>query len=137
VAARVESRPFAVTRLLVPAAVAAVIGVLVLVPGIPPLCPVRNLLHVPCPGCGFTRACTLAVHGHFGEATQIYPLWFVVAPLVVYVLVKDGLTYVKTGKWGRTTTTGKARWITIALSVLLIVIWAVRFFGVLGGPAPV
>lgn len=33
-----------------------------------PLCPIREYLHLQCPGCGATRALAALAHGHFVEA---------------------------------------------------------------------
>lgn len=92
---------------------------------------------MPCAGCGFTRALSLAVHGELAEATRLYPLWFVVAPLLGYVVLRDAIVYVRTGRWGTTAMGPRARWVTLAVVVALVAVWIARFFGVLGGPAPV
>lgn len=51
------------TGLLVAAAVTA--GVSLLGHG---LCPSRELLGLPCPGCGLTRSILLILQGHFAES---------------------------------------------------------------------
>jgi len=39
------------------------------------ICPLPLTLGIPCPGCGITRAFSLATHGHFAEAYAFHPLW--------------------------------------------------------------
>ncbi len=41
-----------------------------------PLCPLRALLDVPCPGCGLTRAFTCIAHGRWAEAWAYNALAF-------------------------------------------------------------
>jgi hypothetical protein len=47
----------------------------------PVICPMPLMTGVPCPGCGITRAFSLATHGHFAEAYAFHPLWI---PLLAY-----------------------------------------------------
>ena len=54
-------------------------------------CPLHYLIGIPCPGCGFTRACMTALTLHFKEAFYDHPLFFLVIPGVVYY----GLYYFK------------------------------------------
>ncbi len=37
------------------------------------VCPTKLLWHIPCPGCGITRATLLFMHGNFLEAIKINP----------------------------------------------------------------
>lgn len=124
-------------RLVGPALFALGAAGLVLVPGLPPLCPMRLFFHVPCPGCGLTRAASLVLHGDFVEATHMFPLWFVVLPLVAFVFGIDTWRYVRTGEWGSILGAGPAKWIGLAVMIALVAIWVARFFGAFGGPTPV
>lgn len=47
------------------------------------LCPSRRLLHLPCPGCGMTRAFLLLAKGEGREALHLHPL----SPLLAAELV--------------------------------------------------
>lgn len=40
----------------------------------PPLCIWKNLLGIPCPGCGLTRGVCFLVHGKWAEAVRFNPL---------------------------------------------------------------
>ena len=124
-------------RLVAPALAALGVAAIVLVPGLPPLCPMRVFFHVPCPGCGLTRAASLALHGDFAEATHMFPLWFVVLPLVAIVFGVDTWRYVRTGAWSSILGAGPAKWIGFAVMIALVAMWVARFFGAFGGPAPV
>lgn len=48
------------------------------------LCPIRKLTGHRCPGCGMTRACSLAAHGHPIRATRTNPLIWVLAGCAAY-----------------------------------------------------
>lgn len=37
-------------------------------------CPMMIVLHIPCPGCGMTRALVLVLTGHWQAAWQLQPL---------------------------------------------------------------
>ncbi len=38
------------------------------------ICPMRNMLHPPCPACGMTRAFCRVMHGHWESAFTVSPL---------------------------------------------------------------
>ncbi|MEO6417806.1 MAG: DUF2752 domain-containing protein [Polyangiaceae bacterium] len=124
-------------RLLLPAALMALAGSLVFVTSLPPLCPMRILLGVPCPSCGLTRATRLAISGDFAGATHLHPLWFVVLPFVAAIACVQIARYVRTGETtafeGNVLVTRAAK----VLLALLAVVWIARFFGAFGGPCPV
>jgi uncharacterized membrane protein len=84
-----------------------------------------------------TRAAGLALTGHFADATHMHPLWFLVLPLVGYVIVVDSIAYLR-GEW-KQSVLERASTAPVALGVvaLMVVVWIARFFGVFGGPAPV
>lgn len=43
-----------------------------------------NLTHIPCPGCGLTRAFFCISHGHWGQAWRLNPFGFAWYGLVLY-----------------------------------------------------
>ena len=72
-------------RAAVPPAVVALAGILLLrFPpaqySIYPRCPIRDLLHLQCPGCGATRALAAILHGHFAEAMNLNALVTLLLP---------------------------------------------------------
>lgn len=102
-------------------------------------CPTAFLFHVPCPGCGLTRATLRLAHGDVHGALAFHPLVFLVIPLLAAFFGTNFVMYVRTGKWGWVESHDQ-RWITGVASVLLalaIGVWIARFFGYFGGPAPV
>jgi hypothetical protein len=48
-------------------------------------CPIYAVFHVPCPGCGITRAHFAALSLDFKKAFRYHPLFFTVLPLLLYV----------------------------------------------------
>ena len=103
-----------------------------------PVCPMVNLMGHPCPGCGLTRATLACVHGHFGEAARLHPLVFFATPIVAVCGVLAAHSYVKRGKVRFSAPAARLIMPPLkALYAALIVLWIVRFFGVLGGPVPV
>jgi hypothetical protein len=45
-----------------------------------PRCPIHELLHLQCPGCGATRALAALLHGHFIEAMNFNALVTLLLP---------------------------------------------------------
>ena len=37
------------------------------------VCPSKLIYHIPCPGCGMTRATLLVIHGHWADAIKMNP----------------------------------------------------------------
>jgi hypothetical protein len=100
-------------------------------------CMMRVAFHVPCPTCGMTRATRLIAHGDVAGATQMHPLWFLVLPLAMGIIVLELEGYVRTGRWGGAARIPALRWLGLVTVILLVLVWIARFFGAFGGPAPV
>ena len=99
-----------------------------------PLCPFAFLSGLPCPGCGLTRAGFCLLRGDLGGAVAMSPLSPVVVPFVALVVARAFWLYLR----GRAAL--PPRWVTrgaIGLWAALIVVWALRFTGLFGGPVPV
>jgi hypothetical protein len=74
-----------ILRVAVPPAVVALAAILLL--RFPPAqysfyprCPIHELLHLQCPGCGATRAVAALLHGHFIEAMNLNALITLLLP---------------------------------------------------------
>lgn len=103
-------------------------------------CTFARTLHMPCPGCGSTRAMLCLVHGDIAGALRmnaLAPLFslllgsFVV--LVLYSLATTGtLVRVGQGRASKVITGG-----LVAVAVLQVAVWLLRFAGLFGGPVPV
>ena len=103
------------------------------------LCPTARILHVPCPGCGMTRAALSALHGQFAQSFRYHPLAIVAVPFLATSVLGQVVSYVSGGS-NRISELLAHRWVDHAmwvLLVLMIVVWIARFFGAFGGPAPV
>jgi hypothetical protein len=107
--------------------VLAIGAVLALVPY--PTCLVRLALGVPCPACGLTRAGLALGRLDFAGAQRFHPLAIALVGLaigtgIVAFLVDDAL-------WKRVVLV-----VTSGAGVALILVWALRFAGLFGGPVP-
>ncbi|HEX3775410.1 MAG TPA: DUF2752 domain-containing protein [Polyangiaceae bacterium] len=106
-----------------------------------PLCPMAGVFGVPCPGCGLTRATLALLHGDVRRALSLHPLVFAISPLFAWLSASAAFTYVR----GPRPSANFKPWLASrAASVLLLVllvatvsVWAMRFLGYFGGPAPV
>ena len=53
-----------------------------------PLCGVRLMVGVPCPGCGLTHAFVALMHGRFAQSIAFHPLGIVIAIALAYACVR-------------------------------------------------
>jgi hypothetical protein len=94
-----------------------------------PTCLLRVLLGIPCPACGLTRATIAAARLDLGAAIAFHPLSL---PLLVAAALTGVLAFVAgDGVW--------RRWVPFvcgASGVALVIVWALRLVGLLGGPVP-
>jgi hypothetical protein len=103
-----------------------------------PICPTAALFHIPCPGCGLTRATFAALQGDFGDAFHFHPLVFIVTPIYLGVLGSLAWGYVRGGPGGIVS----KRWNQVVTGLALFLffalfgVWLARFFGAFGGPVP-
>jgi hypothetical protein len=118
------------------AALAAVaLGVLVLPVR---LCLVATLFHVPCPGCGLTRAAFAMARGDLGGAFALHPMSLFLVPLLAVVVSAHALRYVRTGSaWNARRLNATSEALFAALALLLVAVWIARWFGWFGGPVSV
>ncbi len=104
-----------------------------------PLCPLAALTHVPCPGCGLTRATLALYSGHFADAFALHPMSPILGPLATVVGSVELGAYLLRGRWG--VVMGLRQWwvslIAGTLYLALLVVWIARFFGAFGGPVAV
>jgi len=67
-------------------------GIVVIIICLIPLfyrCPIYTLFHIPCPGCGLTRASLSALRLDFKSALAYHPLFFILPLLMLYVFFRD------------------------------------------------
>ena len=100
-----------------------------------PICPTRNWLHIPCPGCGATRAILMAAHGDFRGAMHMHPLAIVAAVLMIPTAFIALRGVVQTGMPPPLPRVLRFTWYVFV--GFLIVLWLARFAGYFGGPVPI
>ena len=104
-------------------------------------CPVRTLLHVPCPTCGMTGATRDLLRFDLAAATHANPIAPVVVPFLAALVAFELGGYVRSGRFGFWSGPGKTksavRIAGVAMCAALFVVWIARFFGAFGGPVKV
>ena len=85
-------------------------------------CPFHYFLHIPCPGCGISRAYMAALRLDFKAAFAYHPLFPTVAPAILYVAHRGALKVRL-----------KARTEIIVYGVLLVLFIAVYIIRMLSG----
>ncbi|MGH7439735.1 MAG: DUF2752 domain-containing protein, partial [Polyangiaceae bacterium] len=101
-------------------------------------CPLAALYHIPCPGCGMTRAVLLLSTGHVGASLRMNPFAVPVAlasgALALAALDEAPRASGGSGDGARLRASFTALAVTYGAAVAL---WALRWFGMFGGPVPV
>jgi hypothetical protein len=103
-------------------------------------CGFARMFHVPCPGCGSTRAMLALASGDLQGFVRYNPLAPFMTALVVLlaaqgvmsVLANGTLRDVGHGRVGTVVARGM-----MLVATLEVVVWIARFAGFLGGPVPV
>jgi Protein of unknown function (DUF2752) len=76
-------------------------------------------------------------HGELQQGYRYHPLVFLILPAATLFGASGALTYVRTGAWGHPPTLAKRITpIALTLATLMVLLWAARFLGAFGGPAP-
>lgn len=103
-------------------------------------CNVAAVLHRPCPGCGMTRAMHLLRDGDILGSLRMHAL---AVPIVATTAAFAAITVWLTWSQGTPfrlweTRLGRgATWALVGVHVAVVVFWALRAFGLFGGPVPV
>ena len=129
---------FAWTAALKTAAILLVIA-LVMGSGLVP-CAFARVTHLPCPGCGSTRAVAALLRGDLTGVLHMNPLGPVMALVLGLLAVEAIVSVLKTGDARRVGSTRAGRFLTrapVVITVLDVILWIARFFGAFGGPVPV
>jgi hypothetical protein len=105
-------------------------------------CPFALVTGVPCPGCGMTRASLALLHGDLAAAFRLQPLSPVLVPIAALLSAETLFVYL----WQRPNTLSErllaryrvnSNWLWGIATVLLLGVWAARFFGAFGGPVSI
>jgi hypothetical protein len=60
-------------------------------------CLFRSLTGFTCPGCGATRALHQILHGHFGTAFTLNPLFLLAIPVLLFALIRYSVIVMRGG----------------------------------------
>ena len=90
-------------------------------------CIARIAFGVPCPACGLTRGALAVAHLDFASAQRFHPLSIA---LVAIAIAMTAFAFVARDRaWTRA-----VKIVTGAAGVALVIVWALRFAGLFGGP---
>ncbi len=129
---------FAWSAALKTAAILLVVA-LVMGSGLVP-CAFARATHLPCPGCGSTRAVAALFRGDLAGVLHMNPLGPVMALVLGLLALEAIVSVLKTGDARLVGSTRAGRFLTRALVVVTaldVLLWIARFFGAFGGPVPV
>jgi hypothetical protein len=103
-------------------------------------CNVAAIFHRPCPGCGMTRAIHLLRDGDIVASLRMHAL---AVPVVATTIAFGAITVWLTWSQGTPFRLWETRigrvstWALVAVHVAVLLFWALRAFGLFGGPVPV
>lgn len=103
-------------------------------------CPTARFLHVPCPGCGTTRALSLLARGEIGASLALHPLAVPTASAQLLFAAASVLATMHHGTPFATWRTKYGRASIYALAAVFVVdvlLWLARAAGFFGGPVQV
>ncbi len=103
-------------------------------------CVFASVTHLPCPGCGSTRAVRALLRGDLAAVRAGNPLGPVMAFLLGVLAIDLARVVFREGSLERASASRVSQWVLralVAVTVFEIVLWIARFFGVFGGPVQV
>jgi hypothetical protein len=103
-------------------------------------CALATICHLPCPGCGMTRAIKLLAAGKAGASLRLHPLAVPVLFAGVLLVVSTVWATLSTGspmRLHRSRLGQAAIGAAVVVYVAALALWVLRFFGCFGGPVPV
>lgn len=103
-------------------------------------CGFARLVHVPCPGCGSTRAMLALASGDLAGLVRYNPLAPLMTLLVVALAGQALASVLATGTFRRVGDGALGLLVSrgvMVIAALEVLVWIARFGGFLGGPVPV
>ncbi len=102
-------------------------------------CGFARMFHIPCPGCGMTRAVTLLLAGDWRGSLHMHPLALpVIAAGATFALATVWTTYVHGWPMVHKSRLGRVALVALAVAYAAsIVLWGLRWLGCFGGPVSV
>jgi Protein of unknown function (DUF2752) len=104
------------------------------------VCPFAAVTGQPCPGCGMTRALHALFGGDPWRAWEMHPYIFVALPTAIALTLTLGARWITRQQGSAGTLAGlvpTSAWLWGPLCSGLVLVWLLRFAGVLAEPAPV
>ena len=102
-------------------------------------CGFARVFHIPCPGCGMTRAVKLLLAGDWRGSLHMHPLALpVIAAGATFALATVWTTYVYGWPMVHKSRLGRAALVGLGVVYAAsIVLWGLRWLGCFGGPVSV
>ncbi len=103
-------------------------------------CGFARIFHVPCPGCGSTRAMLALAHGDLAGLVRFNPLAPFMTLLIVALAGQALASVLSTGTFRRIGDGAIGLLVSrgvMVVGALEVLVWIARFGGFLGGPVPV
>ena len=102
-------------------------------------CGFARMFHIPCPGCGMTRAVTLLMAGDWRGSLHMHPLALpVLAAGATFALATVWTTYLYGWPLVHKSRLGRAALVGLAVAYAAsIILWGLRWLGCFGGPVSV
>jgi hypothetical protein len=103
-------------------------------------CAFARATHMPCPGCGSTRAVHALAAGDLREVVHMNALGPILGAIALVLAVGSTLSVLRSGSTAAFVDSRGGRLlarVAIVVAILEVVLWIARFFGAFGGPVSV
>ena len=87
-----------------------------------PICPIRELLGIQCPGCGATRALAALLRGHLVEALRLNALFVLLLPGALAAAVESYRRAMRPGVFRWPQPSAPALYATLAAAALFTIV---------------
>jgi len=98
-----------------------------------PLCGIKFLLHIDCPGCGLTTSVAALSHGHLMQSINAHPMGVVISAWFIYMFVRSAYIAIVRRPLARLLSPLGAEIVMHAFVVALIIQWVVKLVLHMGG----
>ena len=83
------------------------------------VCPIHEMFHVDCPGCGLSRMIFSMMELDFYQAFRYNPLMFILSPFILIIAIDLIISFLYERKTKIVSKISKPLWITLYVIVLL------------------
>ncbi len=94
-------------------------------------CAIKNVVRIPCPGCGLTKSFVAFTHGKIIESFKFNLVGPILVCILMYIFAKKIIEIALNKQFSPLIEPQKRFYVAIALTVVLFLQWIVKFLGLI------